>query len=314
MLRGVTIVDTDVVVRQQARLVQCYAPRVIATRPPAASYRYFLPSRDLPGLARQLGTARGTVVFLGSGDFHHLTAAVLHALRPEGGTAARPAGAQPVGEAPGGVALVLFDAHPEWSLAPPGYLHCGSWLPEVLAMPHVRAVALVGVGPLGSRGLLQVRVLHAVAPSVRQGRLRVYPVLRATAEELEAALPWPRPVRSLEDGLDAVVEDLVSFLGETPAYISIDKDVVRPDELPGNWSGGLLAAEAFFRLLEALVEAVGEAGLMGADVAGEYEPRLPLPGLDPAVALHQAFNLRLLETLVRPPATRYGARGGVPGG
>lgn len=307
MLRGVTIVDSDGVVRQQARLVRSFGPRFLATDPPTASYRYFMPYRDLPGLARQLAAARRTVLFLGAGDFHHLTTAMLLALRPQGlasaGSANHP-NAEPDGRE---LALVLLDAHPEWSVAPPGYLHCGSWLPEVLAMPHVRAVALVGVGPLGSRGLLRPRLLHAIAPAARSGRLRVYPALRDTADELRAALGWPHPVKSVEDGLDAVIEDLLGFVRGTPVYLSIDKDVVRPEELPGGWAGGILGADMFFQLLDRLVGALGGQGLVGADVCGEYEPRLPLPELDPALAMHQAFNMRLLDTLLRP--ANHPARG-----
>ena len=307
MLRGVTIVDSDGVVRQQARLVHEYAPRFIATTPPAASYRYFMPYRDLPGLARQLATARDTVLFLGAGDFHHLTAAMLFAFRQDGhagpGGAGHPLPASPASNG-AGLALVLFDAHPDWSVAPPGYLHCGSWVPEVLTMPHVRAVALVGVGPLGSRGLLRPRMLQAVAPAVRAGRLRVYPVLSDTADELSAALPWTHRVVALEDGVEAVVEDLLEFIGEKPVYLSIDKDVVRPEELPGGWAGGLLDTDTFFRLVHGLLRGLGRRGLVAADVCGEYEPRLPLPQLDPALSMHEAFNMRLLEMLVPHPAAR----------
>lgn len=307
MLHGVTVVDTDGVVRQQTRLVHLYAPRFIATTPPTASCRYFMPYRYLPGLARQLAAARRTVLFLGAGDFHHLTTAMLLALRPDGLASAGGAGGLGTASNGTGLAFVLFDAHPEWSIAPPGYLHCGSWLPEVLAMPHVRAVALVGVGPLGSQGLLRPRLLHAIAPAARSGRLRVHPVLRDTADELRAALAWPHPVKGVEDGLDAVIEDLLGFIRGTPVYLSIDKDVVRPEELPGGWAGGLLGADMFFQLLDRLVGALGGQGLVGADVCGEYEPRLPLPELDPALAMHQAFNMRLLDTLLRPAS--HPARG-----
>lgn len=278
MLRGVTVVGTDDAVRWQGRVLRLYAPRFVETRPPARLFRYFLPYRDLPVLASQLASAAGTAVLLGAGEYHHLSAALLLSLRAGG---SRPA-------------VVVFDAHPDWSIAPVGYLHCGSWLPEVLAMPHVRAVALVGVGSLASRGLLKAPVLHAVVPAARSGRLRVYPVLRATAEELRSA-GWPGDTLSLEDDQEAVAGDLLEFVRGGPVYLSIDKDVVRPDELPGNWGDGQIEGDRLLRLVARLAS---ERELTGADVCGEYAPRLPLPGADPALARHQAFNLKLLERLV----------------
>ena len=287
MLRGVTIVDSAGVVRHQARLVDAYGPCLVTTKPPAASYRYFMPLRALPALARQLGRARETALFLGAGDFHHLTAAMALAWSE---------GLDSTGSRP--MALVVFDAHPDWSTPPPGYIHCGSWLPEVLAMPHVGAVALVGVGPLGSQGLLAPRLLQAVAPAAREGRLRVYPALQETADELASALPWPREVTALEAGLEAAIDDLVAFLGDAAVYISVDKDVVRGEELPGRWSGGLLAARDLLRTIEALTTRLGDTRLVGLDICGEYEPRLPLPAHDPVVAIHEAFNLHLLELVL----------------
>jgi len=188
----------------------------MTTKPPAASYRYFMPHRALPALARQLGRARETALFLGAGDFHHLTAAMALAWG-EGldGGASRP------------MALIVFDAHPEWSAPPPGYIHCGSWLPEVLAMPHVGAVALVGVGPLSSQGLLAPQLLQAVAPAVREGRLRVYPALTqqqapsqqehqqilaaCQAQDEEAAL------RVLRQHLEGTAERLAAFVASQQA-------------------------------------------------------------------------------------------------
>lgn len=298
MLHGVTVVDSDGVVMQQARLVHAYAPRLIATTPPTASYRYFMPRRALPALARQMAAARRTVLFLGAGDFHHLTAAMLLAWAPAA-TGPSPEPRRPARQREAGrLALIVVDAHPEWSLPPPGYLHCGSWLPEVLAMRHVGAVALVGVGPLASQGLLGPALLHAVAPAVRAGRLRVYPACQEAAAELSAALPWPRPPLSLEDGIEAAVEDLAAFVGPAPVYLSLDKDVVRPEDLPGRWSGGLLEGRVLMAFLRLLLEALGQPRLMGVDVCGEYEPALPLPALDPVAARHEAFNLRLLELVL----------------
>ncbi|WP_324715378.1 arginase family protein [Carboxydochorda subterranea] len=293
MLRGVSIVETDGSVRVQERLVRLYAPRDVVTRPPAGRFRYFMPHSELSTLASELRPARGDVAFLGAGDFHHLTAALLRAY-----LAAGPAGGPPL-------ALILLDAHPEWSPAPAGYLHCGSWLPEVLAMPELRAVAVLGVGRLEARGLLQPRIVQAIRPAAREGRLRVYPARRSTVQELHAAVWWPDPLVSLEEGLDAVVADVVAFVGEGPVYLSIDKDVVRPEELPGTWGDGEAGQTAVLAMVSELALALPVAG---ADVTGEYVASL-LPQQDPAVKLHEIFNLRLLAALLAGRPVEDGARG-----
>ncbi len=298
MLRGVAVVATDETVWQQARLVEVHRPRIIETDPPSRTYRYFLPCRDLDRLARQLSAARDRVVLLGAGDFHHLTAVLVGALLAPGpasaGCPSRDPSPSPAAGRP--LAVVVIDAHPEWSLPPPGYVHCGSWLPELLAWPGVHAAALVGVGPLEAQGLLGSAVLQGIATAAREGRLRVYPVRRSTVQELHGALRWPDPLVSLEDGFDALIADLIDYLAGHALYLSVDKDAVRPEELPGGWGGGEMPADVVLELVRAVAAALPVAG---ADVCGEYVPRMPaLAGSDPGLVLHELFNLRLLETLL----------------
>lgn len=274
MLLGVGVVETGGTVRHQARLMDLYRPRSIGARLPLNEYRYFMPRDALGALASELSPGPGEVVMLGEGHFHHLTAARIHS-------------------APGNLGLVVFDAHPDWSPAPAGYVHCGSWVLEALAMPPVRAVALVGVGELEARGLLQPPVVRGVEPAAREGRLRVYPARRSTVRELHEAMGWPEALASLEDGAQAL-EDLVAFIGDGPVYLSIDKDVVRPEELPGSWGDGEVGQLAVLRMVQALARSLP---LLGADITGECVPSL-CPELDPVLRMHETFNLELLAALI----------------
>lgn len=285
MLRGVTLVDPDGVVSQQTHLMRRYTPSRLATTPPPEQYRYFLPRPQLRRLCRQLSPARGLVVLVGPGCLHHLTAALVALYRTE-------------------LCLVVFDAHPDWAQPPPGYIHCGSWVREVLAMPHVRRVVLVGTGLLDAMGMLQAPLARELAPLWRAGRLYVLPARACTARELQRALGLERAPVSLEEGLQAAVDRLAAMVEDAGLYISVDKDVLDPQVLPGVWPGGWLQVDQLGGLVEELVWQVGKARLVGADICGECEGWLARAPGWMAVQAHEQVNLRLLSALLegRPQA------------
>lgn len=64
-------------------------------------------------------------VLFGSGDFHHVSAALL-----ERSTASN---------------VVVFDNHPDWDRRPPHWA-CGGWVNRALDLPHIRRVAVWGCG------------------------------------------------------------------------------------------------------------------------------------------------------------------------
>lgn len=290
MLLGVTVVDPDGAVSRQTHLMQRYAPTFLSTTPPLERYRYFLPGRELPKLARQLSGLRGRVAMLGPGNLHHLTAAAVLAL----GLRA-PAGQR--------LCLVVFDAHPDWGPAPPGYVHCGSWVRKVLAMRHVRRVVLVGTGLLGSPGLLKPGLLSGLRTAWRAGRLSVFPALACTAEELRQALGLDiRPASLEEAGPEGVLERLAALVEEAPVYVSVDKDVLHPGQLPGLWPGGWLEVDQLVGLVEGLVRRVGRPRLVGADICGECKGWLAVGPPWLATEAHQEVNLKLLSALLAPPA------------
>src|SRR5436305_1971327 len=69
-----------------------------------------------------------TTVFLGSGDYHHVTYLLverLHVLRKA-------------------VQVVVFDNHPDNMRYPFG-IHCGSWVAHVSRLPFVKCVHVLGI-------------------------------------------------------------------------------------------------------------------------------------------------------------------------
>src|SRR5436305_11448995 len=78
-------------------------------------------------LARLLGGTRDVgpqVTFVGSGDFHHVSLALVRRL-------ARPCN------------LLVLDNHPDWMRGVP-VLHCGTWLRHAARLPQVARVYHVG--------------------------------------------------------------------------------------------------------------------------------------------------------------------------
>src|SRR5271166_5520125 len=84
--------------------------------------------RDFQG---QLDLASGSacdsdpcLTYYGSGDFHHVTLALLRRLRTP-------------------CNLLVLDKHPDWMRGVP-FLHCGTWLYHAAQLPNVRRIFHVG--------------------------------------------------------------------------------------------------------------------------------------------------------------------------
>ncbi len=85
----------------------------------------------------------------------------------------------------------------------------------------------------------------------------------------------------------------ISFV-QNPIYLSIDKDILRRDELITNWDQGDVTIE---QLLELVKELAASGRLIGVDVCGECAPDQEGCDIDRAVSLSDDFNRRLLEIL-----------------
>ena len=126
----VQIFDLDGSVARQRR-INALASRVLSLRGWGPSLRLACRWREFhrfeAALARKLGGTRDTrpaLRFLGSGDFHHLTIALLRRI-------------------PRAVNLLVIDNHPDWMRGVP-WLHCGTWLHHAAMLPQVRRVFHVG--------------------------------------------------------------------------------------------------------------------------------------------------------------------------
>lgn len=195
------------------------------------------------------------VTFLGSGDFHHLSAALI-AARAEALT------------------LVHFDNHPDWVRLPPAY-HCGSWVNRVLDLPHV--VRVLTIGPC-SDDLDRPQTKGGNLSALGHGKLELYPWRHAPSRI------WGRigsgPGRRREGGylvwrnladedIDGFFTELMARVPTDAVWITIDKDVLAPEAALTNWDQGEMPLAV---LLKGIAHVAAKKRLLGIDICGEYAP------------------------------------------
>jgi arginase family enzyme len=227
-------------------------------------------------------------VFLGSGDYHHVSYLLIERLRI--------LGAQ--------LQIVVFDNHPDNMRYPFG-IHCGSWVWHVSRLPFVARVHVVGItsndvegGHLWENHLLPLYL----------GKVRYWCVKRNLRVMRTLGVRYSRSFQTVEALLDAF-GNAVASSGE-PIYLSIDKDVLAADVVNTNWDQGVMRLE---ELTSAIRPFLGR--LVGSDVTGDvssyrYRSRFKrlLSGLDgqPAISdhlldrwqtRHQEVNLHLLSLI-----------------
>jgi hypothetical protein len=203
-------------------------------------------------LTRSASDARPFVTFYGSGDFHHVTLALLRRLRTP-------------------CNLLVLDKHPDWMRGVP-FLHCGTWLYHAAALPHVGRVFHVG-GELDFdnrfRWLAPWRLLRAskitVLPAVRHFRGRRWREIAHQPLRLHPDVP--ANVDRIAQCLGPFQDDLASH----PLYVSLDKDVLTADEALVNWDSGYLGASEAIEVVRAFV-AAARGELAGMDVVGDWSP------------------------------------------
>lgn len=254
---------------------------------------------DMTAFARRLAdqpmpAGKGAMVtFVGSGDYHHLTAPLVAATN-------------------GPVTLVHFDNHPDWGMFPPSH-HCGSWVNRVLDMGHVAKV--VTIGPC-CPDKTWPQLKGANLGALRSDRFEFHPWRLAPSKVMGRVNPGPH--RSMGGTIlwnnlasadwDGFVADLVRRLPTDAVYVSIDKDVLHPDEAVTNWNQGEMRLDHILFCLKALA---AKRRIVGVDVCGEYAPPRfdswpkrvlarfdqPPPPVAPDLARNDMANRRLIETL-----------------
>jgi len=248
-------------------------------------------------IASELPAAQGpTLVFSGSGDFHHITPTLL-------ARACEAAGHPPV-------TLLHFDNHPDWVRFANG-VHCGSWVGWAARLPNVARVVTVGVC---SDDIRRPHGKSADLDLVSEDRVELY-AYRApdgAASVAVAGREWPT-IEAM--GEAAFLDFLPTRIPTADVYLTIDKDVLRSEDAGTNWDQGRTS----LAFLKAMLSKVGEHHrVIGADVVGDWSPAVYGGGLlagllkqgealmdqpwsrpaPTARAINETANLELLDLIV----------------
>lgn len=199
------------------------------------------------------GDGPGPLVTLyGSGDFHHVSLALLARLR------------EPFN-------LLVVDKHPDWMRGIP-FLHCGTWVYHAARLPKARRIFHVG-GELDFDN--NFRWL-APWPFLASGRVTVFPAVRRFRGRAWGRVPH-EPIRDpardeVSVGrLEALLRPLAADLKRWPLYVSVDKDVMVEDDAVVNWDSGHLRLAEVCTVLAAFLR-LADGRLAGADLVGDWSP------------------------------------------
>jgi len=234
-----------------------------------------------------LPTRHGTV-FMGSGDFHHLSWPLIARQRP----------AVPM-------QVVVLDNHPDNMRFPFG-VHCGSWVRKVALLPEVGHVHVLGIT---SHDIGAGHAWENYLTPLRRGKLTYWSMDVDTGWARRWGLAHAfRHFATPEALVDAFVETQRGLAA--PSYLSIDKDVFAPEVAHTNWDQGRLLAAHALALIGSL-----RHDLLGSDINGEvshyryaswWKRKLSAldaqPEIDPVAlagwqAQQHALNVQLLEAI-----------------
>ena len=206
-------------------------------------FRFGCSKSSLSGLEEQVGLpAEHGCVFLGSGDYHHLSLLLLKKIARKYKK----------------FDVVVCDNHPDNMRYPFG-IHCGSWIFHASGIPEIGRIHVVGIT---SDDITVKHCLENCLSPLRNGRVTYWSVGRkahwlALAGAKKAHRDFDAP-GALLDAFAACVAD------SRHIYLSLDKDVFAKDVAETNWDQGCFAFEHF----ETLLAACGDR-LVGMDVTGE---------------------------------------------
>ena len=252
----VRVIDLDGSVAAQGPLAALAAEglaRVIDMRKDAPGMRIIARRSAIHAFSDALNTAflpgRGPeVTFYGSGDFHHLTAAL-------------------VARHDGPLTLVHVDNHPDWVRFPATF-NCGAWVNRALELPQVRKV--VTIGPC-SGDLKWPQFKGANLAAIRSGQLTLFPWQAAPSRALGhpgGHIHWRNlAVESYDGFLDSLTEEIPT----RAVYLTIDKDALTHEDAITNWDQGQMRLAH----VEALVTWLAQNHqIVGADICGDYSTPL----------------------------------------
>jgi hypothetical protein len=240
-------------------------------------------------LQTRLPQTHGTVL-MGSGDFHHVSFALIERQQKQ-----MPASAA-------SLQVVVLDNHPDNMRFPFG-IHCGSWVRHVARLPQVGHVHVLGItsldiglghfwenywGPLYAGKLTYWCMDVNVGWSRYVGLGRAFRCFTDADALIDAFLAEQNAAEKNSAGQNIIEKNIGGkepvaknslmenteeknyteknkiAVNRSPIYLSIDKDVLSPDAVRTNWDQGKMLERHLLRLIDALSDRI-----IGSDITGE---------------------------------------------
>jgi arginase family enzyme len=247
-MNGITVFDFDQSVTAQADFLQQFRTK-LTVRPMMPFQRairlWCSPQRYKKISAAMQLQDKSQFTLLGSGDFHHLTLALLEQHQTP-------------------LTLVLFDNHPDW-MHPPHQYHCGTWVYAAARLPQVERIVIVG---LENGDLAGKKFNNGDVESYENKKIVLLPYTLVEAKIQQQSI---RLESKLKQSLKAGVQEILEAIPTENVYISVDKDCLRSQDAITNWEQGTLPLETVLACIQSIREA---HVIVGADSVGDYSPPL----------------------------------------
>jgi hypothetical protein len=255
----IRVIDLDGSIVAQDRVLRAFEPEVLEMRHWGPRLRLACRWNCFYRFERRLDRMFGArerlepwVSLLGSGDFHHLTLALLRRIR------------HPFN-------LVVLDKHPDWVRGVP-ILHCGTWLHHAAQLPNVQRIFHLG----GDMDFDNAYRWLAPKALLQAGKIITLPAFRSFINGFWQDVPHS-PLRAHFDmpidreRLEELLWPHLDELDRLPLYVSLDKDVMWMPESVANWDSGYLDLTEVQEILQFFLKAAGN-DLMGVDIVGDWSP------------------------------------------
>jgi len=203
--------------------------------------RYCAPTRVIETFYREFAEKLTPFTLFGSGDFHHLTALWLRQFK------------QPF-------VLISFDNHPDWDTRPPHWC-CGTWMNRALESPLLKRVAIWGCANFELNPPHRWFANHR---ALRAGRLEVWPWIERFGASARRRWSGIKP----ENWKDEFAK-YAAGLSDSPVYVTIDMDCLKPETASTDWEQGLFTPENIAWALNTLRDCTT---IIGGDLCGAHSP------------------------------------------
>jgi len=253
------ILNFDDSVVKQRGLIRKYQTDTVDLKDIGARARFWMDKKsetDIRGRIRH--SAKNSVTFLGSGDFHQVSSILIDELEDP-------------------VCVIHFDFHPDWSIFPLR-TSCGGWVTKTLGNRNVLKYIIVGICSDVPSGF---SIQTGNFASLRDDRVEVYPYEHVPSVLFLRRVPENKSVtvrrglffgkvywnelkkKKLKDFFLKIIEKLPT----RRVYVSIDKDCLKKEYSMTNWHEGRLSLEELLMMLRIVKE---NLDIVGMDITGDY--------------------------------------------